>query len=259
MAKAAAGQAGAERRSVRPEAIDTPPEGDSAMALAAPRFIASVAALSAATLIGHLMLAPSGAGGVLHMLIPALGLWLARPRDVVVLGGVGAGLVVSGALLTPAPADPVAALTGSALALLAVATATWLVYMARRKPARLSRGSKREPLPQAAPVVPPPGIDDATPTAQVRHEVRTPLNAIIGFSEIARREFFGPLGNERYRNYMDDINAAAYQLLDVVERRLEGRNDVTAAGSRRPPSGSGAVDAPPCLPDAMPARRSAAR
>lgn len=34
--------------------------------------------------------------------------------------------------------------------------------------------------------------------AHVSHEVPTPLNAIMGFSEIISREMFGPVGNERY-------------------------------------------------------------
>ena len=37
--------------------------------------------------------------------------------------------------------------------------------------------------------------------AKISHEIRTPLNAIIGFSEVMMQERFGPIGNERYRQY----------------------------------------------------------
>ncbi|PIO56271.1 PAS domain S-box protein, partial [Teladorsagia circumcincta] len=38
--------------------------------------------------------------------------------------------------------------------------------------------------------------------ARISHEIRTPLNAIIGFSELMADEKFGPVGNERYRDYL---------------------------------------------------------
>ncbi|HZD62569.1 MAG TPA: PAS domain S-box protein, partial [Xanthobacteraceae bacterium] len=38
--------------------------------------------------------------------------------------------------------------------------------------------------------------------AKISHEIRTPLNAIIGFSEVMMAERFGPVGSERYREYL---------------------------------------------------------
>jgi PAS domain S-box-containing protein len=43
--------------------------------------------------------------------------------------------------------------------------------------------------------------------AKISHEIRTPLNAIIGFSEVMMDERFGPIGNERYRQYLKDIHS----------------------------------------------------
>src|SRR5262249_19215379 len=44
--------------------------------------------------------------------------------------------------------------------------------------------------------------------AKVSHEIRTPLNSIIGFSEVMLEERFGPIGNERYRDYLKDIRTS---------------------------------------------------
>ena len=48
--------------------------------------------------------------------------------------------------------------------------------------------------------------------AKISHEIRTPLNAIIGFSEVMMEERFGPIGNERYRQYLKDIHASGGHL-----------------------------------------------
>jgi PAS domain S-box-containing protein len=52
--------------------------------------------------------------------------------------------------------------------------------------------------------------------ARISHEVRSPLNAIIGFSEVMIGERFGALGNERYIEYLKDIRASGERVLAVV-------------------------------------------
>jgi two-component system, cell cycle sensor histidine kinase PleC len=52
--------------------------------------------------------------------------------------------------------------------------------------------------------------------ANVSHELRTPLNAIIGFSEVMIQEVFGPVGNDRYRDYAGDIRQSGVHLLGVI-------------------------------------------
>jgi len=52
--------------------------------------------------------------------------------------------------------------------------------------------------------------------AKMSHEIRTPLNAIIGFSEVMMDERFGPIGNERYRQYMKDIHASGEHLISLL-------------------------------------------
>lgn len=57
--------------------------------------------------------------------------------------------------------------------------------------------------------------------ANASHELRTPLNAILGFSEILESELWGPLGNQRYRDYARDINASGQHLLSLVDDLLD--------------------------------------
>jgi PAS domain S-box-containing protein len=52
--------------------------------------------------------------------------------------------------------------------------------------------------------------------ARISHEVRTPLNAIIGFSEVMIGERFGALGNERYVEYMKDIRASGERVIAII-------------------------------------------
>ena len=65
--------------------------------------------------------------------------------------------------------------------------------------------------------------------AKVNHEIRTPLNVITGFAEVIMAERFGPIGNERYGEYIKDIYAAGTHLVallnDLVDlSRVENGN-----------------------------------
>ncbi|HSG33358.1 MAG TPA: PAS-domain containing protein, partial [Sphingomonadaceae bacterium] len=52
--------------------------------------------------------------------------------------------------------------------------------------------------------------------ANMSHELRTPLNAIIGFSEVILAQTEGPIGNEKYCEYIADIHAAGTHLLSLI-------------------------------------------
>ena len=52
--------------------------------------------------------------------------------------------------------------------------------------------------------------------AKVSHEIRGPLNTITGFSEIMLAERFGPIGHERYRDYLQDIQAAGLHIVSTL-------------------------------------------
>jgi signal transduction histidine kinase len=57
--------------------------------------------------------------------------------------------------------------------------------------------------------------------ARVGRESRTPLNAIIGLSEVMMEERFGPIGNARYREYLKDIHASSSHLLSLINDLLD--------------------------------------
>ena len=57
--------------------------------------------------------------------------------------------------------------------------------------------------------------------AQVSHEIRTPLHAILGFSEVMLEERFGPVGNERYKDYIKDIHASGCHVISLADDLLD--------------------------------------
>jgi signal transduction histidine kinase len=72
--------------------------------------------------------------------------------------------------------------------------------------------------------------------ARLSHEIRNPLNAIIGFSEVMAQQRLGPLGHEHYRQYAGDIHACGMELLRLLNdlmdlSRIEaGKLDLEIAG-----------------------------
>jgi signal transduction histidine kinase len=57
--------------------------------------------------------------------------------------------------------------------------------------------------------------------AKISHEIRTPLNAMTGFAEVMMTERFGPIGNERYREYLKDIHGAGTHLVSLLNDMLD--------------------------------------
>lgn len=57
--------------------------------------------------------------------------------------------------------------------------------------------------------------------ANMSHELRTPLNAINGFSEIMQSELYGPIGDAKYKEYIDDILSSGKHLLELIDDILD--------------------------------------
>ncbi|GJM01661.1 MAG: hypothetical protein DHS20C08_01620 [Rhodomicrobium sp.] len=84
--------------------------------------------------------------------------------------------------------------------------------------------------PAATPASGPETLEDLSTIpllSAISHEVRTPLNVIIGFSEIMAREEFGPLGmpgdkgTSKYADYVKDIQASAQHALSLINDLLD--------------------------------------
>jgi PAS domain S-box-containing protein len=57
--------------------------------------------------------------------------------------------------------------------------------------------------------------------AKISHGIRTPLNAILGFAEVMLEERFGPIGNDRYKEYLRDVHASGSHVISLVNDLLD--------------------------------------
>ena len=57
--------------------------------------------------------------------------------------------------------------------------------------------------------------------AKVSHEVRTPLNSILGFAELMLEERLGAIGNARYKGYVEDIHQSGLYALSLLNDLLD--------------------------------------
>jgi len=55
------------------------------------------------------------------------------------------------------------------------------------------------------------------------HEVRTPLNNIIGFADMMSAEILGPMAQPQYREYAEDIRKSGQSILDLLNELLESK------------------------------------
>jgi two-component system cell cycle sensor histidine kinase PleC len=57
--------------------------------------------------------------------------------------------------------------------------------------------------------------------AQLSHELRSPLNAVIGFADVMARQMLGPIGQPRYLGYAEDIRGAGQHLLSLINDTID--------------------------------------
>lgn len=85
----------------------------------------------------------------------------------------------------------------------------------------LLKAAQRKLLDQAQKPMPEDRRTTSDVVANAAHELRTPLHAIIGFSELIRDEAHGPHKDPRYGEYAVDIHQAATHMLALVEGTLD--------------------------------------
>lgn len=57
--------------------------------------------------------------------------------------------------------------------------------------------------------------------AAMSHELRTPLNSIIGYSQMVAEEVHGKITNDKYLEYVNDIQNSGYHLLHLINDILD--------------------------------------
>jgi two-component system cell cycle sensor histidine kinase PleC len=57
--------------------------------------------------------------------------------------------------------------------------------------------------------------------AHLSHDIRTPLNHIIGFADLMQHQTYGPLGDDRYADYVASIKGAGERLLSSFAAILD--------------------------------------
>jgi signal transduction histidine kinase len=157
--------------------------------------------------------------------------------ELIEAGGLDALLADGAALAQPngaAPSAPVDALTRSRRKL---RVAFAVVPLDPEGDVKLLRLIDQASLDEETTPIPPPAVATAVAAeparpetdaggrldflAKVSHEVRTPLNSIIGFAELMLQERFGPIGNQRYSGYVEDIHHSGLYALSLLNDLLD--------------------------------------
>jgi len=191
--------------------------------------VVAVAAAAVLAFVLDLSLPAGSADRLAYLAMVLLGWWLARPRDVIALAVLATVLVVVSHTASLAPADP-SELADSGLSLLAIWAVAGVLAEAKRRCDDLRKVSDalsaqlREQTARLSAARTHAELTNRTASdllSGMSHELRTPLNAIIGFSDIVRTEMFGPIGSDRYREYLQDIHESGRHLLGLINSLLD--------------------------------------
>ncbi len=148
-----------------------------------------------------------------------LSLVTAAPIQSVLFIGLTLAIALAAPILDPETLQLFSAVT--------ILTAAYAAYVALsrldvdQQPTAQPRGTSAAGGPARSYVCAPADAEQLTRLkARVSHELRTPLNAVIGFSEMMHHEVLGPVGNERYREYVAQIRRSAEHFQEATEKTL---------------------------------------
>jgi signal transduction histidine kinase len=104
----------------------------------------------------------------------------------------------------------------------------------RTGPGRLSVVLRDTSMRAQSADVPASALDKAEVLARLCQDARGPINSILGFCDIMLAERFGPIGAERYREYLRDVRASGSQVMSLVADAAE-LAEIMAGTSRQSP------------------------
>ncbi len=171
-------------------------------------------ALAISILVLDLMLPLGVAGGVPYVALVLVGWWFPRREMIFVLALISTVLTVVGYFHSPEGGIPWVVLTNRAYALFAIWVTAIAIWVARRSKALVlqSEASLRQSMQKAEAA----NVAKTEFLATVSHELRTPLNAINGFTDSILHETFGPIANDKYKEYIEDIQHSGNHLNELI-------------------------------------------
>ena len=213
--------------------------------------VGTVCLFAAAIFVIDLSLPLGVAGGVPYVALVMLGWWFHHGRYIMLLAILSSVLTVAGYHFSPPGGIFWIVIANRFLALFGIWATAGLLYKAKHSEQQIfferqrleERVAERtEELTRANKVLETQGARLAKLTedilaareeaeeanraksdflASMSHELRTPLNAVIGFADVIERELFGPMGNDKYVEYIHDIKVSGEHLLDLISDILD--------------------------------------